>query len=160
MEKLPFNYLYLGSIHMALPGSKIILVKRNAIDNCFAMFSTLFGAGYPFSYDLDELVAYHAAYAALTDHWKRLLPDQVLEVSYETFVGSPALWGPRIAAHIRVEWRDRMLNIEDNKLASATASATQVRRPIYQSAAGRWRNYAKHLRRLIDGLRAVGVAID
>jgi hypothetical protein len=40
----------------------------------------------------------------------------------------------------------------------STASASQVRRPIYGSSSGRWRRYEKHLGALIATLRDGGVA--
>jgi len=68
IEKLPFNYLYLGAIRRALPEAKIVLVNRSPLDSCFAMFRTLFVEGYPFSYDLAELGRYYTAYAQLMNH--------------------------------------------------------------------------------------------
>lgn len=68
IEKLPFNYLYLGAIRRALPEAKIVLVNRSPLDSCFAMFRTLFAEGYPFSYDLAELGRYYTAYAQLMNH--------------------------------------------------------------------------------------------
>ena len=160
LEKLPLNYLYAGSIHMALPRSKIILVRRGAVDNCFAMFSTLFGTAYPFSYDFGELAAYYAAYDALVSHWKSCLSDQLLEVSYEDFVRDPAGIGPVVASHLVLDWRPEMLKIENNATSSATESAAQIRRPIYRSAVGRWRNYSDHLKPLIHALASQGVPIE
>jgi tetratricopeptide (TPR) repeat protein len=157
LEKLPLNYLYVGAIHMAMPEARIILVRRDAIDNCFAMYSTLFGAGYPFSYELGELATYYAAYDQLMGHWKTQISNQILEVSYEAFVENPASLGPTIAEHVGLDWTANMLKIEDNPTASATASAVQIRRPIYKTAAGRWRNYAKHLHPLVHALDAAGV---
>ncbi len=52
IEKLPMNYLYVGAIHRALPDAKILLLSRMPLDSCFAMYRTLFGEAYPFSYDL------------------------------------------------------------------------------------------------------------
>ena len=160
VEKLPLNYLYAGSIHMALPQAKIVVVRRGAVDNCFAMFSTLFGAAYPFSYDLADLAAYYAAYDALVSHWKACLPDQILEVGYEAFVQDPAATGPVIARHAGLDWRGSMVKIENNATPSATESAAQIRRPIYKSAAGRWRNYAAHLKPLIEFLDARGLPLE
>ena len=50
IEKLPLNYLYLGAIRRALPAASVILLNREPLDVCFAMFRTLFGEAYPFKY--------------------------------------------------------------------------------------------------------------
>ena len=159
LEKMPLNYLYLGAITAALPGAKLLLMTRDPLDNCFAMFSTLFGAGYPFSYSLSDLAEYYRAYARLIDHWKTCLGETLLEVSNEAFVQEPERLGPAIADHAGLNWSRESLAIEKNPTASATASAAQVRRPIYQSAIGRWRNYADQLAPLRKALSAQGAQV-
>jgi tetratricopeptide (TPR) repeat protein len=152
LEKLPMNYLYAGAIRRALPDSPIILVSRTPADNCFAMFSTLFGSGYPFSYSFEELARYYRAYTDLVEYWRGELGDQLLVVSYEHFVGNPKLQGARIAEHMRIPWNDSMAQVEKNASATATESAEQVRRPIYKSSIMRWRNYEPQLKGLFDSL--------
>jgi hypothetical protein len=46
---------------------------------------------------------------------------------------------------------------EKNKSASFTASASQVRQPIYDTSVGRWRHYQKHLKPLARRLQELGV---
>lgn len=157
LEKLPFNYLYAGAVRLTMPYARTLLVRRAPADNCFAMFSTLFGSGYPFSYSLEDLVIYYAAYRKLVAHWREAIGEQLYEVVYEEIVSDPVREGRRIADHFGIAWDDAMARIEANKSASATASAAQVRRPIYRTAQGRWRNYAKQLRPLTDGLEAAGI---
>ncbi len=158
LEKLPLNYLYVGAVRLTMPSARIVRLIRAPADNGLAMFSTLFGSGYPFSYSLRDLAAYHVAYERLMAHWSAHLGDQWLEASYEEVVADPIGEGRRITSHIGVAWSDDMVRIEDNSSASATASAAQVRRPIYRTAAGRWRNYARHLAPFTDALEAAGIS--
>lgn len=157
LEKLPMNYLYAGAIARNLPDAQMLLLERNLVDNCFGMFSTLFGAGYPFSYDLAELAQYAVAYRALTRHWQDALGDRLATVSYDEFVSSPASVGPAMSAHLGITWNPSMALVEHNAQASATASAVQVRQPIYRTSSGRWRNYERPLRPLIDALSSSGL---
>lgn len=157
LEKLPLNYLYVGAIRNALPNAPIVLVRRNPLDNCFGMFSTLFGSAYPFSYDLVELGAYYAAYDRLARHWLARFGERILEAPYEAFVREPETWGAKVAGFAGVPWDAGMLDIRRNQTPSATASAVQIRQPIYGSAVGRWRHYAKHLEPLLATLEAHGL---
>ncbi|MBP9233233.1 MAG: sulfotransferase [Afipia sp.] len=157
LEKLPFNYLYAGAVRLTLPCARTLLVNRAPADNLFAMYSTLFGSAYPFSYSFGDLAAYYFAYSELLDHWRKVLGPQLLEVAYENVVSEPERNGRKIAGHMGIAWDDAMVRIERNKTASATASAAQIRRPIYRTAAGRWRNYERHLRPLLDLLEAGGI---
>ncbi len=158
VEKLPLNYLYLGAIHRALPRAKILLLRRSPIDSCFAMFRTLFAAGYPFTYDLHDLARYYSAYDRLIDHWRGLVGSQLMEIDYERLVRDPLTVGAEIATHCELTWDAAATEIERNPTASWTASAAQVRRPIYSSSVGRWRNYRRQLEPLITMLRNCGIA--
>jgi Tfp pilus assembly protein PilF len=159
IEKMPLNYLYAGAIRRALPDAKLILVSRAPLDSCFAMYRTLFGAAYPFSYSFEDLARYYTAYQRLMDHWRGMPGAGLYEVSYEELVRTPTQVGAAVAAHCGLEWSDRAIQIQDNAAVSLTASAAQVRRPIYGSSSGRWRHYRRHLTPLITALRERGVAV-
>ncbi len=159
IEKLPSNYLYVGAIRRALPGAKILLLRRSPLDSCFAMYRTLFAAGYPFSYDLEELGRYCAAYEQLMQHWQSALGSQLHEIVYEELVRAPERTGARIAAYCGLAWSDAAIDIQKNQSVSLTASAAQVRRPIYGSSSGRWRYYRRHLQVLIETLAAHSVPL-
>lgn len=159
IEKLPMNYLYLGAIRRALPGAKLILVNRDPLDSCFAMYRTLFGEAYPFSYDFEDLARYYAAYERLMNHWRACFGETLCEIAYEELVRTPAQVGARVAAYCGLEWSERAVEVHTRAQVSLTASAAQVRRPIYGSSAGRWRRYRKHLEPLVQALRRVQVAV-
>lgn len=159
VEKLPMNYLYLGAIHRALPEAKLLLIRRSPLDSCFAMYRTLFGAAYPFTYDFEELARYYAAYAALMDHWHTLLGGDLHEILYEDLVREPQREGAAAARHCGLTWAAQAVDIRNNGAVSLTASAAQIRRPIFGSSSGRWRHYRRHLAPLIGALRRHGVAL-
>jgi tetratricopeptide (TPR) repeat protein len=159
IEKLPMNYLYVGAIHRAMPEAKILLVRRSPLDSCFAMYRTLFAEGYPFSYDLEELGRYYAAWEQLMNHWRSCLGDRLYEIVYEDLVRAPERTGRMIAHYCGLTWSDAAIEIQNNKSVSLTASAAQVRRPIYGSSSGRWRHYRGHLDVLLATLRSHAVSL-
>ncbi|QKR99866.1 sulfotransferase family protein [Sphingomonas sp. CL5.1] len=158
IEKLPFNYLYVGAILKAFPTAPIIWVRRNPIDSCFAMFRTLFAAAYPFSYDLDELARYYAAYERLRLHWVSLYGDRLTFIDYEDLVAGPDRIAPSLASRCGLAWSPRALDIASNRSASLTASAAQVRHGIYSTSSGIWRRYRQHLAPLVARLDELGIA--
>lgn len=160
IEKLPLNYLYIGAIVSAFQNSPIIWVKRNPIDSCFAMYRTLFGEGYPFSYDFVDLARYFAAFDRLMHHWTSLFPDRIIEVDYEHLVSSPVAVGRDLALKCGLSWRNDAIDLRNNSSASTTASAAQVRGKIYTSSAGLWNQYKKHLSPLVDELTSRGIAVQ
>jgi tetratricopeptide (TPR) repeat protein len=159
IEKLPLNYLYLGAIGRVLPDARILGVRRSPLDSCFAMYRTLFGEAYPFSYDVTELARYYAAYERLMNHWREVLGGRLHEIIYEELVKDPHRVGAAAAAYSGLSWSETAVDIQRNAAVSLTASAAQVRRPIYGSSSGRWRHYRVHLAPLIQALRRHGVAL-
>lgn len=159
IEKLPMNYLYLGAIHRALPGAKVVLVSREPLDGCFAMYRTLFGEAYPFSYDFEDLARYYAAHARLMNHWRACLGDTLCEITYEDLVKNPAQVGAKVAEYCGLQWSEQALQIENRSMVSTTASAAQIRRPIYSSSTGRWRRYGRHVEPLRQALLRLSIAV-
>jgi tetratricopeptide (TPR) repeat protein len=159
IDKLPMNYLYLGAIRRALPDSKLVLVSRHPLDSCFSMYRILFAEAYPFSYDFDDLAKYYAAYDRLIGHWRRSFGDTLCEVRYEDLVADPSGVCARVAQYCDLQWNPQALQVHTRTSVSLTASASQIRRPIYGSSSGRWRHYRKHLEPLQHKLRELHVAL-
>ena len=159
LEKLPMNYLYIGAIRRALPEAKILLVSRSPLDSCFAMYRTLFGEAYPFSYDLIELARYYASYSRLINHWRKTSGSDLHEITYEELVENPQKVGADMARHCNLTWTNEAVDIQKNSSASLTASASQIRQPIYGTSSGKWRLYRRHLGDLINELRRRGVIL-
>ena len=157
IDKLPFNYLNVGLIHLALPQATIIHVTRDPLDTCYAIYKTLFQRAYPFSYDLEDLGRYFVAYSRLMDHWHRCLPGKICRVSYEAMVAAPEQESRRLIEACGLQWEEGVLAFHDNPTPSMTASASQVRRPIYSSSVGKWRNYARELEPLRRLLQEAGL---
>jgi tetratricopeptide (TPR) repeat protein len=157
IDKLPFNFLYCGLIHRALPKARIIHMVRDPMDTCYAVYKTLFGQAYPFSYTLDELAAYYIAYRKLMAHWHSLMPGLILDVAYEDLVADPEKQARRLLAHCGLEWEPRCLEFHESRAASTTASAVQVRQPVYSSSVQKWRNYEQELAPLRARLADAGL---
>lgn len=160
IDKMPLNFLYTGLIHLALPRAKIIHMTRNPMDSCYSIYKCLFQDGYPWSYDPDEIAAYFCAYHALMKHWHTLLPGVIHQVSYEDLVTDFESEARKLVEYCQLDWQQAMLNFEKNTAASTTASATQVRLPVYTSSLGRWHDYEKQLAPLAKKLAEAGIPID
>jgi len=145
VDKLPLNFLYAGLIHLALPKAKIVLLERDPMDTCYAVYKALFEGVYPFSYDLTELANYYVAYRQLIDHWQTVMPGVMHVVKYEDLVTEPKPVIESLLSYCGLSWEDACLKYYDNEQASTTASAVQVRDALYRTSIGKWRNYEKQL---------------
>ena len=138
-------YLHLGLAAILFPGARILHVRRDPLDTCLSCYFHYFTGAQDFTYDLEDLGLYYRQYERLMAHWRRALPRPILEVRYEELVADQEAVSRRIIAFLGLEWDDRCLEFYRTKRAVQTASADQVRRPIYASSVGRWRAYEAHL---------------
>jgi len=159
IDKLPFNYLYAGLIHQALPGARIISLRRHPMDSCYSMYKQLFRDAYPFSYSQQDLAEYYIAYHRLMAHWEKVIPGVIHTVRYEDLVNDTEGEARRALAYCGLDWEDRCLEFHKNRSASTTASATQVRQKVYTSSVGKWRAYESELKPLRTRLESAGIRL-
>ena len=160
IDKLPFNYLNVALIRLALPNARIVHVTRDPMDTCYAVFKTLFQRAYPFSYDLHDLGRYFAAYQRLMNHWYKLFPGSMLTIAYEDLVENTQSESKRLLDHCGLTWQDQVSEFHQSEAPSMTASASQVRQPVYRSSVGKWRNYERQLSPLIGILESAGIGFQ
>jgi tetratricopeptide (TPR) repeat protein len=155
VNKMPLNFIFIGLIHLTMPNARIIHTRRDPVDTCLSCFSLLFTGNQPFTYDLGELGRYYRSYAALMDHWREVLPKGVMiDVQYETLVDDLEGQARALIAHCGLEWEEACLAFHKTKRPVQTASAVQVRAPVYRTSIGRWRQYDKFLQPLLEALSA------
>jgi hypothetical protein len=152
--------LYAGLIHLALPNAKIINMTRHPMAACYAVYKQLFKDAYPFSYDLQDLAKYYIAYHRLIQHWKTVIPGVMYDVKYEDMVHNQQAQSQALLTFCDLPWQDQCLRFHENKSASTTASAAQVRLPIYNTSIDRWREYSQQLRPLQVMLEQAGISCD
>lgn len=153
IDKLPHNFLFAGYIARALPNARIINLRRDPIDTCLSNFRQLFALTSPFydySFDLLDTGRYYLMYDRLIKHWGRVLPGRILDIQYEDIVESQELVSRRMIEFCGLPWEDACLQFERNQAPVATASAVQVREPIYRTSIKRWKRYEAQLEGLIE----------
>jgi tetratricopeptide (TPR) repeat protein len=153
-DKMPFNFLWAGLIHVAFPRASIIHCRRAAVDTALSIHQTHFHPALAFPTGGAELVAYFRSYQRLIDHWRSVLPvDRFIEVDYEDLTRAPEPAIRRIIAACGLTWHDACLRPECNPRAVKTPSKWQTRQPIYRTSVARWRRYEPWLgplRALVD----------
>jgi tetratricopeptide (TPR) repeat protein len=151
-EKLPSNFLNIGFILRALPGARIIHMRRDPIDTCFSNLRTFFGTAAPYSYDQGDLADYYLRYSALMQHWHLKAPGRILDVDYQAFVDDPESGARRMLEFCGLEFDPETLRLERAGGYSATASMAHVRQGILKNRGNAWKAYAPHLSQLISSL--------
>ena len=159
IDKLPFNYLYLGFIAKAYPNARIVHLRRNPLDSCFAMYKQVFTWAYKFSYTLESLGQYYVAYDRLCNHWRDVLKGRQIEIEYESLVADQEGEIRALLEKMGLGFEDACLNFDRNITASTTASSVQIREKIHTRSIDRWMNFAKHLQPLKSHLENAGIVV-
>jgi tetratricopeptide (TPR) repeat protein len=156
-DKLPNNFSHVGLIHAILPKATVIDARRHPMDACFSTFKQYFAVGQTFSYNLEDLGRYYRCYLSLMDHWDAVLPGKVLHLQYEELVRDPQTNIRRLLEHCGLPFEAACVAFHETRRPVRTASAEQVRQPLYTSAVGHWRNFESELEPL---RRALGDSLE
>ncbi len=157
IDKNPLNSLYIGLIHLALPQAKIIHVRRHPLDTCYAIYKNLFASAYPFSYTLDEIGQYYIAHHNLMKHWHHILPEKIHSIHYEEVVNDQKQQTVSLLNYCDLKWEEQCINFQENAAPSDTASASQIREPLYKSSVARWKKIETELKPLTKMLEKAGI---
>ncbi len=157
VDKLPFNFLFLGFAAKAWPDARLVVLWRHPLDSCYAMYKQVFTWAYKFSYTLEDLGRYYIAHERLYRHWQELLGDRLVTLRYEDLVGDQEGETRTLLERLGLEFEEACLDFDRNPAASTTASSVQVREKIHDRSVGRWKQVAPHLEPLRRQLEDAGI---
>jgi len=152
-DKMPPNFRLIGMIKLMLPKATIIHCCRDPLDTCLSIFKNDFSSsGNDYAYDLGELGQYYTLYRDLMRHWHSVLPGFIYDIHYEDVVADQEGQSRALLAHCTLEWDDACLAFHKTDRPVHTASAVQVRRPIYKDSIQSWKRYETQLAPLFEAL--------
>jgi Sulfotransferase family len=153
VDKTLENHLRVGMIHLMFPNAIILDCVRDPIDTCLSCYRQLFSEGNETLYDLAQIGRAYVRYRRVMEHWDRVLPGRVIRVEHEKLAADPEgqiRW--LITDVCKLDWEPACLRFHESPGAVRTASAAQVRRPVFQSSIGRWRRHSRDLGPLLAAL--------
>jgi hypothetical protein len=147
--------LYLGLIKRLFPDAKIVHTTRDPLDNCLSIFFLHLEQQMSYALNLMDIGHYYREYRRLMAHWKSEFADDVFDFNYDALIKEPHLQMQRLSAFLGLEWQGQVPMVAARSAAIRTASAWQVREPLYATSSGRARHYADELQELrgfLEGL--------
>jgi tetratricopeptide (TPR) repeat protein len=152
IDKMPNNFLYVGLIQLILPQAKIIDARRHPMACCFSGYKQNFAMGQRFTYSLEHIARYYRDYVELMAHFDRIAPGAVHRVIYERMVEDTESEVRRLLDYCGLPFEDSCLRFHENSRAVRTASAQQVRKPIFREGIDQWRHFEPWLDPLKESL--------
>ncbi|HEX7781494.1 MAG TPA: sulfotransferase [Sphingobium sp.] len=153
IDKMPNNFWHIGLIHLILPRSTIIDIRREPMACCFSNFKQLFGTtNQEFTYDIDDIARHYRTYLDLMRHWDDVLPGRVLRIGYEDVVEDLDTGVRRMLDHCNLPFEPACLAFHETRRSVRTPSSEQVRQPIGREGLAQWKHYTPWLAQLRDTL--------
>jgi predicted Zn-dependent protease len=157
IDKMPNNFFHVGLIRLILPNARIIDARRHPMACCFSGFKQHFARGQNYTYGLEDIGRYYRDYVELMHHFERVLPGTVHRVLYESMIDDTEAEVRRLLEYCGLPFEAACLRFYENERAVRTASAQQVRRPIFREGKEHWRHFEPWL----DPLKtALGNVLD
>ena len=157
-DKMPLNFLHLGLANLLLPNTRVIHCRRAPMDTALSCYFMHFKDTHAFSTDLEWLGKFYVQYERLMAHWASVLELPILDVQYEEMVHYPDETMRRIVDFVGLPWHPSCTRFYTNEREVLTASADQVRQPIYTTSIGRHLPHAEALQRFKCVLDEAGVS--
>jgi len=144
-DKMPSNVFYLGLAALLFPSAKIVFCRRNPADVFISSYFMMFRHPLPYGGSQQAFAHFYKCQEATMAHWRQVLPIQVHEVQYESFVSNQEAETRRLLEHCGLEWDSRCLEFHLTRRPIRTGSDIQVRRPLNTKSIGRSAPYAEFL---------------
>lgn len=148
-DKLPSNWRALGAIRAMLPRARIIVCRRDPLENCWSCFKQYFPKGWEFTNDIEHLGVFWQAFERAAAQWARRAPLYVRQQGYEALTENPEAEIRALLDFCGLPFDAACLHPHESLRSVRTLSAAQVRKPIHES-----RTVAASYGALLDPLRS------
>ena len=152
-DKAISTFSRVGHVITALPGARIVILRRDPRDVGLSLYRNLFAEGmHRYAYDLAAMGRYIRLHDAMVAFWAKTLPDRVHVIDYEALTAAPEPEIRALIAFCGLPWDDACLAPEQSDRRVETLSFAQVRAPIGRQAVAGWRRFEDELAPLIRAL--------
>ena len=150
IDKLPLNILSIPIITKVFPEAKFILALRHPLDCVLSCWMQNFklNAAMANMVDLDRIVDFYCTTMEILKLCEQRYSINIHPIRYEDlvsdFIGTISI----LMNFLELSWEDQLEGYQRTALSRAkinTPSYSQVVKPIYETAAYRWKKYEDHL---------------
>ena len=134
VDKMPFNFKWIGFIRIFFPRAKIIHSNRNTVDTAFSIYRNLFDSPMPWSYHQEYLIKYINLYKNLMVLWNNKYQDFIYDYQYENLINNQVEETKKILEFCNLDFEESCIDYTKNKLPVKTVSVSQAKQKIYKSS--------------------------
>lgn len=139
------NFFYIDIIIKLFPNAKIILCKRNIIDNIFAIYQNFF-TKMTWTHSLDNIMNYVDNYLIILKNSLTKYQNHILIIELEKLTVDSRDVSKKIFEFCGLEWTEDSLKYYQRKdLFATTASNIQIREKIFKYNSLKYKDYKKFI---------------
>ena len=149
IDKNPSLTSLVPAVGRVFPEAKFLMTLRDPRDVCLSAFMQPLPLNQVSAIFL-SLEDTTTEYASLMSFWRTLAPrlkNPYIEVRYEDMVDDLESASRRVLGFLGKPWDARILHFDEHARQKLVRSPTytEVTKPVFKGAVGRWRNYQKYL---------------
>ncbi len=149
VDKAPFNFKWIGLIKKAIPNSKIVHCKRDAMDICWSNYKNFFSSiKMNYANNFNNIGNFYNLYLDIMNFWKSKYTKEIYDIDYENLIKNPEKETKNLVNFCELDWDENYLKFYENKKTVSTASLAQVRSPLYKSSIKKWEKFGEKLSEL------------
>ena len=148
-DKMLNNWQALGAVRAMLPAARVVISRRDPLENCWSCFKQYFPQGWAFTCDFRDLGSFWRAFNGVANEWVARAPLHVRGQGYEALTEHPHSEIPELLSFCGLEFDAACLEPHRSLRPVDTLSSEQVRQPIHRP-----RGVAAAYGDLLDPLRA------
>jgi tetratricopeptide (TPR) repeat protein len=159
-DKMPDNWLIAGAALAMLPGARVVDCERDALETAWSCYKQWFGAGrHLYAYDLADIAAQMRDHARLVAFWCAKFPGRVRVQSHDALIADPEPEVRALLDFCGLPYDPACLRFHEARRAVRSASAAQVRQPMFDSARAKaYGDLLAPLRRLLQADESASAA--
>ena len=128
-DKLPNNWMHIGMIRAMLPGARIVISRRDALETCFSCYRQYF-PGNDYTRNVSDLAAYWRSFDTFASYWAEKERTHVHQHVYEDLLADPEHSIRRLLDFCGLPFEEACLRFNETQRTVGTPSAMQVRQPL------------------------------
>jgi tetratricopeptide (TPR) repeat protein len=133
-DKLPGNWMYVGAIRRMLPGARIVIGRRDALETCLSCYRQRL-VGNEYTRTFGDLARYWRDFDRAVRRWHALYSENVYANVYEDLVADPEAGIRTLLAFCDLPFEPACLEFHLTEREVHTPSAAQVREPLRRDTA-------------------------
>lgn len=128
-DKLPVNWLYIGAIRAMLPGSHILLCRRDPLETCFSCYRQFMQQN-EYTRTFEDLAVYYRDFDRSARTWQSRYEQHVLTFVHEELLAAPDAYIGKLLAFCDLPFEEACIRFHATQRNVHSPSATQVRQPL------------------------------